>query len=145
MQAQEAMFRNSACQVVPKLALHKLRNPPVALLPRHNPNEVVWHDIPIPADTPLLFGIAAANRDPDAFPDPDRFDVGRRPTATMTFGFGQHFCLGAHLARAELEVSLKVLLQRLPKMRLVDDGNVRIGSSFVQLLRGPNRLPIQFT
>jgi cytochrome P450 len=119
-------------------------NAPVALLPRHNPHEVVWHDVPIPADTPLIFAIVAANRDPEVFPDPDRFDVGRRPTATMTFGFGQHFCLGAHLARAEMDVSLQVLLQRLPKMRLADVDDVRIGSSFVQLLRGPNRLPIQF-
>lgn len=120
-------------------------NAPVALLPRHNPEEVVWNDIPIPADTPLIFGIVAANRDPDQFEDPDRFDVGRRPTATMTFGFGQHFCLGAHLARAEMDVSLRVLTKRLPKMRLVDDGTVRIKGSVAQLLRGPNKLPIQFT
>ena len=119
-------------------------NAPVALLPRHNPEEVVWNDIPIPADTPLIFGIVAANRDPAQFEDPDRFDVGRRPTATMTFGFGQHFCLGAHLARAEMDVSLRVLLKRLPKMRLVDDGDVRIKGSVAQLLRGPNRLPVQF-
>jgi cytochrome P450 len=62
----------------------------------------------------------------------------------MTFGFGQHFCLGAHLARAEMEISLQVILSRLANLRLVDDGDVRIGSSFVQLLRGPNRLPVQF-
>jgi cytochrome P450 len=119
-------------------------NAPVALLPRHNPEAVVWHDVPIPANTPLIFAIVAANRDPAEFEDPDRFDVSRRPTATMTFGFGQHFCLGAHLARAEMEISLKALLTRLPNLRLVDDGDVRIGSSFVQLLRGPNRLPVQF-
>jgi cytochrome P450 len=120
-------------------------NAPVALLPRHNPVDVVWHDIPIPADTPLIFGIVAANRDPDQFEDPTRFDVGRRPVATMTFGFGQHFCLGAHLARAEMDVSLKVLTQRLPKMRLADDaGDVRIKGSVAQVLRGPNRLPVVF-
>jgi cytochrome P450 len=117
---------------------------PVALLPRHNPNDVVWHDIAIPADTPLIFAIVAANRDPEHFEDPTRFDVGRRPTGTLAFGFGQHFCLGAHLARAEMEVSLKVLLSRLPNMRLADDPGVRIGATFAQLLRGPNRLPVQF-
>jgi cytochrome P450 len=118
---------------------------PVALLPRHNPNDVLWHDIPIPADTPLIFAIVAANRDDREFDDPTRFDIGRRPKGTLTFGFGQHFCLGAQLARAELEVSLKVLLTRLPKMRLADDPGIRIGATFAQLLRGPNRLPIRFS
>jgi cytochrome P450 len=118
---------------------------PVALLPRHNPNDVLWHDIPIPADTPLIFAIVAANRDDREFDDPTRFDIRRRPKGTLTFGFGQHFCLGAQLARAELEVSLKVLLTRLPKMRLADDPGIRIGATFAQLLRGPNRLPIRFS
>jgi cytochrome P450 len=118
---------------------------PVALLPRHNPRDVEWHGVPIPADTPLLFAIVAANRDPEVFEDPERFDVRRRPTATMTFGFGQHFCLGAHLARAELDVSLRVLLSRLPRMRLADEDGVRVGATFVQLLRGPNRLPVRFS
>jgi cytochrome P450 len=118
---------------------------PVALLPRHNPNDVLWHDIPIPADTPLIFAIVAANRDDREFDDPTRFDIRRRPKGTLTFGFGQHFCLGAQLARAELEVSLKVLLTRLPKMELADDPGIRIGATFAQLLRGPNRLPIRFS
>ncbi len=125
-------------------------NAPVALLPRHNPRDVVWNGVAIPADTPLIFAIAAANRDPAVFTDPERFDVTRRPGATMTFGFGTHFCLGAHLARAEMEVSLQVLLERLPGLRLAEPVTVgaaeepRITSSFVQLLRGPNRLPVRF-
>jgi cytochrome P450 len=119
-------------------------NAPVALLPRHNPRDVVWHGVAIPGDTPLLFAIAAANRDPAVFTEPDRYDVTRRAGATMTFGFGTHFCLGAHLARAELDVSLQVLLERLPKLRLAATDDVRITSSFVQLLRGPNRLPVRF-
>ncbi len=117
---------------------------PVALLPRHNPSDVVWNDIAIPADTPLIFAIVAANRDPAQFEDPDRFDVGRQQTGTLTFGFGQHFCLGAHLARAELEISLKVLLSRLPGLRMADDAGARIGATFAQMLRGPNRLPVRF-
>ena len=119
-------------------------NAPVALAPRHNPRDTVWHGVEIPGDTPLIFAIAAANRDPAAFEDPDRFDVRRRPGGVLTFGFGTHFCLGAHLARAELEVSLQVLLERLPGLRLAETDDVRITSSFVQLLRGPNRLPVKF-
>jgi cytochrome P450 len=119
-------------------------NAPVALLPRHNPRDVVWHDVAIPADTPLIFAIAAANRDPAVFEDPERFDVTRRPGGVLTFGFGTHFCLGAHLARAEIDVCLRALLERLPKLRLASTDDVRITSSFVQLLRGPNRLPVRF-
>ena len=118
---------------------------PVALLPRHNPEAVEWHGISIPADTPLIFAIVSANRDAAEFEDPTRFDVRRRAKGALTFGFGQHFCLGAQLARAELEVSLKALLTRLPNMRLVDDSGVRIGATFAQLLRGPNRLPVRYS
>jgi cytochrome P450 len=117
---------------------------PVALLPRHNPSDAVWHGIEIPSDTPLIFAIVAANRDPAQFENPDRFDISRRPVSTLTFGFGQHFCLGAHLARAELEISLKVLLLRLPKLRLQTGTGARIGATFSQMLRGPNRLPVHF-
>jgi cytochrome P450 len=118
--------------------------PAVPLLPRRNPRDVVWHDIAIPADTPLIFGLLGANRDPAVFPDPDRFDVERRPVQTLTFGQGVHFCLGAHLARAEIDTALRVVLSRLPRLRLADDPGVRITGSFVQLLQGPNRLPVRF-
>jgi cytochrome P450 len=118
--------------------------PSVPLLPRRNPRDVVWHDITIPADTPLIFALLGANRDPAVFPDPDRFSIDRRATQTLTFGQGVHFCLGAHLARAEVETALRVILGRLPKLRLADDDGVRITGSFVQLLQGPNRLPVRF-
>jgi len=118
--------------------------PPTGLLPRRNPNDTVWHGTAIPAGTPLVFAILAANRDPAVFPDPDRFDVRRRPSGTLTFGLGVHFCLGAHLARAEMEVALKVLVERLPRLRLVDREGVRVMKTFVQFLRGPNRLPVRF-
>jgi cytochrome P450 len=119
-------------------------NPPTAWIPRVNLRDVVWHDIPIPQGAPMFLGIMAANRDPAVYPDPDRFDVLRRPTGVMTFGFGLHFCLGAALARAELDVALRVILERLPNLRLVDDEGVRITGTIHHLLRGPNRLPVTF-
>ena len=119
--------------------------PPIPTLQRYNPRDVVWHDIPIPADTPLLFGIAAANRDPAVFEDPDRFDISRRQTKTLTFGFGVHLCIGAPLARSEIDISLKVLLERLPRLRLdTDVEDVRIMAAIPPNFRGPNRLPIRF-
>jgi cytochrome P450 len=119
-------------------------NPPTAWIPRRNPRDVVWHDIPIPAGAPMFLGVMAANRDPEVFPDPDRFDVRRRPTSVMTFGFGVHYCLGAHLARAEIDVALRVLLSRLPNLRLIETEGVRITGTIHHLLRGPNRLPVAF-
>ena len=78
------------------------------------------------------------------FEDPTRFDVRRRAKGALTFGFGQHFCLGAQLARAELETALRVILTRLPDLRLVEKDSVRITGTFHHLLRGPNRLPVRF-
>lgn len=119
-------------------------NPPTAWIPRVSPSDMVWQGIEIPAHTPIFLGVMSANRDPEAFPDPDRFDVRRRPTNVMTFGFGVHFCLGAALARAELDIALRVILERLPNLRLVDDDDVRITGTIHHLLRGPNRLPVTF-
>jgi cytochrome P450 len=67
----------------------------------------------------LLFG--SANRDPDVFDRPDELDVGREHNPHMSFGAGIHFCLGAPLARVELQVSFGTLLRRLPRMELVEE------------------------
>jgi len=119
-------------------------NPPTAWIPRRNPREVAWRGLEIPAGAGMLLGVMSANRDPAVFPEPDHFDVHRRPTQVMTFGFGTHFCLGAHLARAELDTALRVLLTRLPRMRLAETDGVRITGTIHHLLRGPNRLPVRF-
>jgi len=58
----------------------------------------------------------SANRDEDVFPDPDTFDVGRHPNHHLAFGIGEHFCLGANLARMELQEILGEILDRLPDM-----------------------------
>jgi cytochrome P450 len=65
----------------------------------------------------MLFG--SAERDPRRFTDPDRFDVGRGDTAHIGFGGGIHFCVGAPLARQEIEVSLRTLVERCPDLELV--------------------------
>lgn len=119
-------------------------NPPTAWIIRVAPQDMVWHDIAIPAGASIALGVMAANRDPAVFPDPDKFDVRRKPVNVMTFGFGVHFCLGAALARAELDVALRIILERLPNLQLVDDDGVRITGTIHHLLRGPNRLPVTF-
>jgi cytochrome P450 len=119
-------------------------DPPTAWIPRLALRDTEWHGLSIPAGSSLMLGVMAANRDPAVYPDPDRFDVLRRPSGVMTFGFGTHFCLGAHLARAEMQTAIQVILERLPDMELVDDGGVRITGTIHHLLRGPNRLPVRF-
>jgi cytochrome P450 len=64
--------------------------------------------------------LAAANRDPARFPNPNAFDVCREDNKHVAFGFGPHFCLGAALARMETEIALSTLLRRFPDLRLAD-------------------------
>lgn len=83
----------------------------------------------------------AANRDEDAFPDPDRFDVRRKPNDHLAFGEGQHFCLGAWLARLELRIVFEELLRRMPDVELAGP-TARIRSYF---LSGLTTMPVRFT
>ncbi len=72
----------------------------------------------------MSVSLAAANRDPAAYPDPDRFDVTRADTHHQAFGGGRHFCLGAHLARLEAAETLNALLDRFPRIELSERGHV---------------------
>ncbi|MFP6837861.1 MAG: cytochrome P450 [Pseudomonadales bacterium] len=74
--------------------------------------------IAVPRGTAVLTLLAAANRDPEAFEDPDRFDITRERTKPLAFGGGIHLCLGAQLARIETREALSVLLERLPGLEL---------------------------
>lgn len=67
----------------------------------------------------MLFG--AAERDPRRFDEPDRFDAGRGDTAHIGFGGGIHFCVGAPLARQEIEVSVAALAARFPDLTMTDE------------------------
>lgn len=73
---------------------------------------------PVAAGEHRYVFLAAANRDPEAFPDPDRFDPHRNPNPHLTFSAGKHYCLGAPLARLHGEIAINTLLARLPNLRL---------------------------
>jgi len=62
--------------------------------------------------------LAAANRDPEVFTDPDRLDLGRQDNRHVAFGWAAHFCLGAALARVEAQIAFEMLLRRFPDMKL---------------------------
>jgi cytochrome P450 len=90
----------------------------------------------------LVFPIlAAANRDPAHFPDPDRFDIQREGNKQIAFGYGIHFCLGAPLARIEGAVVLTTILKRLPEIQLATDAlNWRHDIA----IRSLDSLPVRF-
>jgi cytochrome P450 len=83
------------------------------------PIEVQGVAIPRGAELGLLFG--SANHDPAVFDRPDEMDLGRDPNPHLSFGAGIHFCLGAPLARIELQTSFGALLRRFPHMELVEE------------------------
>ena len=85
---------------------------------------------------------ASANRDPAQFPAADTLDLTREPNQHVTFGLGIHFCLGAPLARLELQTALPALARRFPGLRLVDDeAPLAYEGGFV--IRGVQRLPVR--
>ena len=81
--------------------------------------EIAGQPLQVGEEVAMLFG--SAQRDPRRFADPDRFDVGRGDTAHIGFGGGIHFCVGAPLARQELEVSLEGLVRRFPELTLAQE------------------------
>ena len=93
--------------------------------------------IPRGSEVALLFG--SANRDPEVFEDPDRFDVGRADNPHISFGLGIHYCLGAPLARIEMVESFGVLLDRAPKLELVREPEWKPG----YVIRGPRALELR--
>ena len=95
--------------------------------------------VPIAKGESVLCLLGAANRDPAAYPEPDRLDVTRPNIRPLSFGGGIHFCLGAQLARIEGEIAISTLLRRLPGLTIDDVESPDWRQTFV--LRGLNRLP----
>ncbi|HZO08392.1 MAG TPA: cytochrome P450 [Myxococcota bacterium] len=96
----------------------------------------------IPAGEVCVLLNGAANRDPAAFPAPDRLDVRRTPNLHVSFGLGRHTCLGASLARLELRSAFGTLLRRLPGLRLDESAPPSWRDSL--FLRGLETLPVRF-
>lgn len=113
----------------------------VSLAPRFADQELVVDEYRIPAGTLVALSTASANHDPAAYTEPERFDITAERAPPLTFGGGPHYCLGANLARAEMQEALAILARRLPDLRL--DGEVRwrprTGAIF-----GPTVLPVAF-
>jgi cytochrome P450 len=124
MHHRDEWRRLVAGEVDPRVAVEELLrwDPPLQLFERwilEDGVELAGQPVPCGSEVAMLFG--AANRDPRRFDDPDRFDVGRGDTAHIGFGGGIHFCIGAPLARLELEVSVATLIATLPGLELVTE------------------------
>ncbi|MFC7983728.1 cytochrome P450 [Streptomyces sp. NPDC057336] len=98
--------------------LARFEGPVLLAIRRFATEDLVLGGVAVPAGETVLLSLAAADRDPERFGDPDRLDLGRDHTGHLALGLGVHYCLGAALARAEVEIALDALLARLPGLRL---------------------------
>lgn len=113
--------------------------PPVHFAVRYAAEDTEVAGVPVPAGRTVLVLTAAANRDPDRFPNPDRFDPTRGDDQHYAFSVGPHYCLGAMLGRTEGRIILPRLLERFPDLALAAAPEPLHNL----MLRGPVRLPVR--
>jgi cytochrome P450 len=137
---QLEMIRSDRARI-PDAVEEALRwEPPIPMLTRETTCPVELREVEMPEGATITVCPGTANRDPDHWDEPERFDVSRPKKQHLTFGFGPHMCLGAHLARLEMRTACETLLDRLPGLRLDPDAeDVHIhGMAF----RSPISLPV---
>jgi pulcherriminic acid synthase len=138
--------------IAPAFAETLRYTPPVHMIMRQPSENVTVSGGTIPAGSTVTCLIGAANRDPARFADPGRFDIFRGDLETrsafsaaaghLAFATGRHFCVGALLAKAEIEVAVNQLLDAMPGLRLPDGYTPAEHGVFT---RGPAALPVEFT
>ncbi|MEU3729685.1 cytochrome P450 [Streptomyces sp. NPDC033538] len=96
---------------------------------------------PIARGDAVMVGLTAADRDPDRYPDPDRFDIRRDTRGHLAFGHGVHYCLGAPLARLEARTAIRTLLERAPGLALDGPPGDWLPG---MLMRGMRSLPVRW-
>ncbi len=116
-------------------------DPPVQMLMRKTTRATQVNGTEIPPESMVMLVLGSANRDETRFANPDEFDLERDTQGHLGFGFGNHFCLGASLARLEGAIAIAQLIERLREPRLAVP-EVEYHGSF--LIRGPAVLPIAF-
>jgi cytochrome P450 len=136
----ETLKRNRA--MIPRAIEEMLRyDGPVQSTVRFARQPVQLGGAEIPADAFAMMIIAAANRDPAQFKDPEKFDITREPNDHLAFGEGIHFCIGAPLARLEARIAFEAMFERFPRLRLNDPAmKPKYKGSY--FLRGLESLPM---
>jgi cytochrome P450 len=129
-------------ELAPKAVDEVMRHTPIVFRTvRKAIEDVELGGVLIPAGTLTGANTAAANRDPAVYEHPDRFDITRDgPAPMLTFGGGIHYCLGAHLAKAELAEALIVMTRRMSNIRLAGPAPWKP----VLGISGPTALPVEF-
>lgn len=102
------------------------------LLARTTLVDVELHGGVIPKGDRVVFLVGSANRDPEVFVDPDRYDIGRDTTQIVSFGLGRHFCMGASLARLEAKVALEEFIARFAGYEIDGERSRRVHSTNVR-------------
>lgn len=130
----------------PTLARHvfeeTLRHtPPSPIIGRTTRVPTEIDGIPVPADQKVLLFIAAANRDPERWEDPDRFDITRQASGHMAFGAGIHACVGQLIARMEAECLISAVARKISRLELVGEPQIK----YSNWLRGFTSLPVRVT
>ncbi|MFD9644492.1 cytochrome P450, partial [Streptomyces sp. NPDC059082] len=110
---------------------------------RFTAEPVTIGDTVVPTGQYVLVALAALDRDPARFPDPDRFDIRRETRGHLAFGHGIHYCLGAPLARLEGRIALRTLLDRFPRLALDPEGAPWEWLPGL-LMRGVRQLPVRW-
>jgi cytochrome P450 len=110
---QLARLRNDPSLLVGAVEEISRYETPISGIPRVPSEDIVVAGVSIPAGSYLTVSVPSANRDPRRFAEPDRFDITRTDHRHLTFGFGIHHCVGAAVARAEVQEALRVLVPRV--------------------------------
>jgi cytochrome P450 family 142 subfamily A polypeptide 1 len=112
---------------------------PIKSMARTTTVDVELGAVTLPAGSKAVLLYESANFDDRRFAEPERFDIARAPNDHLAFGFGPHFCLGASLARAELQAMFEALLQRLPDLELATS------EPLARTITGIERMPVKFS
>ncbi len=115
VRAEPALWETAVDELV------RFRGPVHGTKPQYATQDVTLCGVRIERGTPIMPLLGAANHDPRAFEQPERFDVARTPNHHLGFGFGAHFCLGKQLALMETRIALQRLFERAPDLRLAAD------------------------
>jgi cytochrome P450 len=139
---QYDLLRSNVDRYLPGAIEEVLRySPPVMNFRRTALEDTEIRGVRIAKGDKLYLSYPSANRDEEVFPDAQRFDITREENPHLAFGIGEHFCLGANLARMQLDAILREVLTRLPDLAVVGPPAVQ-RSNFIH---GIKRMPVRFT
>jgi cytochrome P450 len=138
--AQRVLLQNNPALIENAVEEFLRIDTPPQMLRRGTYEDVVYGGHTIPKGSLVVLCLAAANRDPQRFPNPDVLDVERKDIRSLAFGNGMHSCLGAHLARHEARIAFEHILSKMPNVALAEEPQLRP----LRSLRGFSSLKITF-